>query len=156
MPRGWRGRSRRHDIPELVRAPAVGDLPPAKLQAGARYFGTTVSGDWRDRVVSRGLGARSTARISLSEEGLDVIRLAGSFRIPAGRLRGATHEQGLAGKGVPPQGLLVVTWQHGSYLLDTGFRLSVAKLEQGASAGTTEAHHVWVRSISKIAREHSG
>ena len=155
MWRGWGKRARRHDIPELVAAPTVSELPPAKLQAGARYFGTTVSGDWLDRVVARGLGSRSTARLSLSDEGLDVIRLAGSFRIPAEALRGARHDQGIAGKVVPPHGLLVVTWQHGDYLLDTGFRLSADKLEQGASAGTTTAHNLWVRSISKIAKEHS-
>ncbi len=144
MWRGWRRRSHRHDIPELVPAPAVADLPAARLQAGARYFGTTTSGDWLDRVVARGLGARSTARLSLSAEGLDVIRLAGSFRIPADALRGARHDQGIAGKVVPPHGLLVVTWQHGDYLLDTGFRLDGA-----------DAHSVWVRSVGKIVKEHA-
>ena len=151
MWRGWRKRATKHDIPALVPAPTVADLPPAKLQAGARYFGTTVSGDWLDRVVARGLGSRSTARLSLSQEGLDVIRLAGSFRIPADALRGARHDQGIAGKVVPPHGLLVVTWQHGDYLLDTGFRLSDVPTDKG----TTEAHNVWVRSISKIAKEHT-
>ena len=155
MWRGWKKRSTKHDIPELVPAPSVADLPSAKLQAGARYFGTTISGSWLDRVVARGLGARSTARLSLSVEGLDVIRLAGSFRIPADALRGARHDQGIAGKVVPPHGLLIVTWQHGDYLLDTGFRLTADKLDQGASAGTTDAHNIWVRSISKIAKEHS-
>jgi hypothetical protein len=146
---GWRRRSRKHDIPALVPAPAVADLPTAKLQAGARYFGTTVSGDWLDRVVARGLGARSSCRLSLSSEGLDVIRLAGSFRIPADALRGARHDQGIAGKVVPPHGLLVVTWQHGDLVLDTGFRLS------DPAATTTDEHNVWIRSISKIAKEHS-
>lgn len=155
MWRGWTRRSTKHDIPELVPAPPVADLPAAKLQAGARYFGTTISGDWLDRVVARGLGARSTARLSLSAEGLDVIRLAGSFRIPIDALRGARHDQGIAGKVVPPHGVLIVTWQHGDYLLDTGFRLNADKLDQGASARTTDAHNIWVRSISKIAKKHS-
>lgn len=152
---GWRKRGRKHDLPELVPAPPVAEIPQADLMAGARYFGTTVSGDWLDRVVARGLGTRSTARLSLSSEGLDVIRLAGSFRIPAEALRGARHDQGIAGKVVPPHGLLVVTWQHGDYVLDSGFRLNSAKLEQGASKDTTDEHNVWVRSISKLAKEHS-
>ncbi len=152
MWRGWKRRGRKHDIPELVTPPAVADLPSAKLSGGARYFGTTVSGDWLDRVVARGLGARSTARLSLSTEGLDVVRLAGSFRIPADSLRGARHDQGIAGKVVPPHGLLVVTWQHGEYLLDTGFRLTDQAV---ADKGVTEAHNEWIRSISKIAKEHS-
>jgi hypothetical protein len=147
---GWRKRARRHGLPPLVQAPPVADLPPARLQAGARYFGTTVSGSWLDRVVAHGLGARSSARISLSAEGLDVIRLAGSFRIPAEALRGARHDQGIAGKVVPPHGLLVVTWAHGDHLLDTGFRLTD---ENVAEKGTTEAHNQWIRALSKMARE---
>jgi hypothetical protein len=150
---GWKRRGRKHDLPELVPVPPVAELPPARLQAGARYFGTTVNGDWLDRVVARGLGARSTARLSLSDEGLDVVRLAGSFRIPCAALRGARHDRGIAGKVVPPHGLLVVTWQHGDYLLDTGFRLTTDKLDRGASAGTTDTHNLWIRSISKIVKE---
>lgn len=174
MWRGWKRRGRRHDLPPLVacpeeprheasrrEAPAVADLPEPRLQAGARYFGTTVSGDWLDRVVARGLGARGSCRLSLSGEGLDVIRLAGSFRIPASALRGARHDQGIAGKVVPPHGLLVVTWQHGDHLLDTGFRLTPVEGPGGDVVGTTSApdksvteiHNRWVRSISKMAKE---
>ena len=151
MWRGWRRRAGKHDLPPLVPAPAVAELPAARLQAGARYFGTTVAGDWLDRVVARGLGARSSCRLSLSAEGLDVIRLAGSFRVPAAALRGARHDQGLAGKVLPPHGLLVVTWQHGDHLLDTGFRLA----EVAAGGTTTATHDEWVRSIAKLAKENA-
>lgn len=142
MWRGWRRRAAKHDLPPLVETPAVADLPEPKLISGARYFGTTVSGDWLDRVVARGLGARSSCRLNLSDEGLDVIRLAGSFRIPPTALRGARRDQGIAGKVVPPSGVLVVTWQHGDLTLDTGFRLT-----------DPERHNDWVRSISKMAKE---
>ena len=151
MWRGWRRRGRKHDLPPLVPAPGVSHLPAASLQAGARYFGTTVSGDWLDRVVARGLGARSSCRLSLSGEGLDVVRLAGSFRIPASALRGARHDQGIAGKVVPPHGLLVVTWQHGDHLLDSGFRLTGSD----PATGTTATHDAWVRTISKMAKENA-
>jgi hypothetical protein len=155
MWRGWRRRARKHDLPPLPTAPPVSELPPAKLQAGARYFGTTVNGDWLDRVVARGLGARSSARLSLSTEGLDVVRLAGSFRIPVQALRGARHDQGIAGKVVPPHGILVVTWRHGDLLLDTGFRLEPPKpaKDGGPQPTVTELHNQWVRSISKMARD---
>ncbi len=162
MWRGWAKRSRRHALPELVPAPAADDLPAATLQAGARYFATTVSGEWLDRVVARGLGARSTARLALSAEGLDIIRPGGSFRIPAHALRGARHDQGIAGKVVPPHGLLVVTWEHGSYFLDTGFRLTelsgagAARAPSPPDRSVTEAHDVWVRMIADIAKEHTG
>ncbi len=144
MWRGWRRRGNRHELPALIEIPAVRDLPEAKLDAAARYFGTTVAGDWLDRVVARGLGSRSTCRIRLSSDGIDVVRVAGSFRITAAALRGARHDQGIAGKVVPPHGLLVVTWVHGDYTLDTGFRLTQA---------STDAHNQWVRSISKLARK---
>ena len=141
---GWRHRAKKHDLPPLVELPNVKDLPEAKLDAGARYFGTTVAGEWLDRVLAQGLGARSSCRIRLSDEGIDVVRMAGSFRIPTSALKGARHDQGLAGKVVPPHGLLVVTWTHGDYTLDTGFRLTEA---------STEAHNAWVRKISKLAKK---
>lgn len=139
---GWRRRGRKHDLPELVPAPAVADLPPAKLEAGGRYFATTVTGDWLDRVVAQGLGPRSMVRLRLSRDGIDVIRVGDSFRIKADALRGARHEQGIAGKVVPPHGILVVTWQHGDLVLDSGFRLE-----------DPEAHNEWIRSISKLVRD---
>ena len=144
MWRGWKRRAKKHDLAPLVEIPNVKDLPPAKLDSAARYFGTTVAGDWLDRVVAQGLGARSSCRIRLSDEGIDVVRMAGSFRIAATALRGARHDQGIAGKVVPPHGLLVVTWTHGDYTLDTGFRLTDA---------TTESHNEWVRKIGKIAKK---
>jgi hypothetical protein len=166
MWRGWRRRARKHDLPPLEPAPDRDDLPAAKLEAGGRYFGTTVSGDWLDRVVARGLGARSMVRLRLSPEGLDVLRVADSFRIPREALRGARHDQGIAGKVVPPHGVLVVTWQHGDLLLDSGFRLDPAGRgeEKDAAAATpktrrgsvTDSHDQWIRSISKLARHDDG
>ncbi len=153
MWRGWRGRATRHDLPPLVDIPAIDDLPTPKLQGGGRYFGTTIAGDWLDRVVARGLGARSTCRISLSGDGLDVVRLAGSFRITAAALRGARHDQGIAGKVVPPHGLLVVTWQHGDLTLDTGFRMT--EFDAKGSAKVSDEHTAWVRAISKMAKENA-
>jgi hypothetical protein len=152
MWRGWKGRSTKHDLPPLVPVPPVAELPEAKLVGGARYFGTTVAGDWLDRVVAHGLGARSTARLNLSAEGLDVVRLAGSFRIPAAALRGARHDQGIAGKVVPPHGVLVVTWQHGDLTLDTGFRLTEQAVQD---KGVTEAHNAWIRAIGKLTKENA-
>ncbi len=147
---GWRKRARKHDLPPLVPAPAVAELPAAKLEAGARYFGTTVSGDWLDRVVAQGLGPRSMVRLRLSTEGLDVIRVGGSFRIPVEALRGARQDQGIAGKVVPPQGVLVVTWKHGDLVLDSGFRLEPPPDRPRVS----DTHSDWIRSISKLVRDH--
>ena len=151
---GWKKREKRHDLPPLVPTPAVADLPEADLRSGARYFGTTVSGAWLDRVVARGLGARSTCRLALSRHGLDVIRMPGSFRIPAAALRGARRDRGIAGKVVPPHGVLVVTWQHGDFLLDTGFRLTEPDA-RGRPRRPADRHETWIRSINKIVEEHT-
>ena len=152
---GWRRRATKHDLPPLPAAPAESALPRPMLEADARYFGTTVAGDWLDRVVAHGLGARSSARLSLSAEGLDVLRPAGSFRIPTASLRAARHDQGIAGKVVPPHGLLVVTWQHGDRTLDSGFRLQPVHRRRESTAGTvTDAHNQWVSTITTLVGEH--
>lgn len=153
MLRGWRRRSRRHALPPLVPVPSEDQRPTAVLEAGARYFGTTVAGAWLDRVVARGLGTRSVCRLALSDEGLDVVRLGGApFRIPAQALRGARHERGIAGKVVPPHGLLVVTWQHGDLQLDSGVRLTEFGLS-GRSRSTGDEHEAWITAITAMTRE---
>jgi hypothetical protein len=139
MLRGWRRRARRHDLEPL--APPGSTEAPLQ-QADGRYFGTTVAGDWLDRVVARGLGTRSTARLVLSAEGLDVLRPGTSFRMPAAALEGARHDQGIAGKVVPPHGVLVVTWRHGDLRLDTGFRLR-----------DSGEHAAWVERLDTITKE---
>lgn len=120
MWRGWRRRARKHDLPALV---PVGAAQGAALTASGRYVGSTLEGQWLDRVVARGLGRRSGCRLVLAAGGLDVHRPRDAFRIPREALRGARLESGLAGKVVPPHGLLVVTWQQGDLVLDSGFRL---------------------------------
>ncbi len=146
MWRGWRRRALRHDLPPLVAVPEEAAGTGA-LEAEGRYFGTTVAGSWLDRVVTRGLGTRSGCRITLSADGLDVVRPADSFRVVRAALRGARHDQGIAGKVVPPHGLLVVTWAHGDLLLDSGFRVD--------APSTTEVHDTWVRSINRIVEENA-
>jgi hypothetical protein len=147
MWRGWQRRARRHELPPLVAVPARG-ADAADLETDARYFGTTVSGDWLDRVVARGLGSPSECRLVLSQEGLDVIRPSGAFRVPASALLAARHDQGIAGKVVPPHGLLVVTWVHGDLTLDTGFRVSDVGNAEG---GYAEVHDQWVLALSTLA-----
>src|SRR5680860_1128418 len=75
-------------VPELTQVPAMADLPKAKLQSPARYLGTVT--DTGEKVFSQTLSVQSSSRLSLSPEALDVVRVAGSFRIPAAALRGAT------------------------------------------------------------------
>ena len=87
MWRGWRRRAKKHDLPPLVPTPPVADLPEAKLVGGARYFGTTVSGDWLDRVVAHGLGARQ--RLPAEPVGRGPRRGPARRLVPHPRLRAA-------------------------------------------------------------------
>jgi hypothetical protein len=147
MWRGWKRRAGRHGLPPL--AEAAPETEHATLESDGRYFGTTVAGDWLDRVVARGLGSRSVCTLRLTSGGVDVIRPGGrsgsSFRIPLQALRGARHDQGIAGKVVPPHGLVVLTWQHGDTELDSGFRLD----------GATDSHNAWVDQVTTIVKENA-
>jgi hypothetical protein len=139
----------------LVPVPPVAELPEAKLQAAARYLGTL--DEQGSRVVGQSLAARSAARLSLSAEALDVVRIAGSFRIPAAALRGASTAERFDGK--PVRDLLLVRWVHDEHRWQTGFRLEPSKaLDRRDRRATTRPPDVgaWVRTISKMARSNEG
>lgn len=148
-------------MPPLVPLPPIPDLPPAKLQASARYLGTVTvptDGQPSERVIGQSLSAKSAARLSLSTEALDVVRIAGSFRIPVAALRGARLGEHFHGK--PVSELLVVRWEHEGVEWETGFRLDAARSVRDAAKaqlgkGKALAHpevNTWVRTISKLAR----
>jgi hypothetical protein len=148
-------RRREPKFAPLVPVPPVAELPEAKLQSAARYLGTL--DEQGARVVGQSLAARSAARLSLSAEALDVVRVAGSFRIPAASLRGASTAERFAGKPVPD--LLLVRWVHDERRWQTGFRLEPSKgLDRRDRRATTRPPDVgaWVRTISKMARSNEG
>jgi hypothetical protein len=147
-------------VPALVPIPPIAELPPAKMQASVRYLGTLDSAG--ERVIGQSLSAKSSARLSLSAEALDVVRIAGSFRIRHDALRGARSGDHFNGK--PVRDLLLIRWAHEGHAWETGFRMeaartvkAVAKEQRGkVTAGVTEPKvGEWVRTISKIARENS-
>jgi hypothetical protein len=139
-------RRREPRFPPLEAIPAMADLPPAKLQASVRYLGTL--DEQGERVVGQSLAARSAARLSLSAEALDVVRIAGSFRIPVASLAGAASSERFNGKVVPD--LLLVRWSHGEHCWETGFRMEPSKSVRNGSAAPEVG--AWVRTISKMAR----
>jgi len=137
-------------VPELRQVPAMADLPKAKLQSPARYLGTfTETGE---KVFSQSLSVQSSSRLNLSPEALDVVRVAGSFRIPAAALRGATTSGEFGGKQV--ESLLLVRWEHGEKQWRTGFRMDATKKRTSGPAAPDVAQ--WVRTISKMARTTAG
>ncbi|QIQ05773.1 hypothetical protein [Streptomyces liangshanensis] len=122
MRQGWKWRgSLQSDVPDLPTAPETPGEP--RLTLTGRYHGSTTAGQWLDRIVAHGLGTRSRVELTLTDAGLDVVRPgATDFFVPADRLREARLDKGIAGKVLAEGGLLIVTWQHGDRLIDSGFR----------------------------------
>jgi hypothetical protein len=139
MREGWKWRATlQGDLPELPGAPA--DPGPAKLTMTGRYHGSTTAGQWLDRIVAHGLGTRSRVELTLTDAGLDVVRPAATdFFVPARSLREARLDKGIAGKVLTEGGLLVVTWEHGGRLLDSGFRSDRAA-----------EHTAWAEAINSM------
>ncbi|MEV8568890.1 hypothetical protein AB0436_25470 [Streptomyces sp. NPDC051322] len=139
MREGWKWRGTlQSDLPELPGAPT--EPGTAGLSMSGRYHGSTTAGQWLDRIVAHGLGTRSRAEVTLTDAGLDVVRPgANDFFIPAAQLREARLDKGIAGKVLTEGGLLIVTWQHGDKLIDSGFRSDHAA-EQSA----------WVEAINSM------
>lgn len=140
MWRAWKKRARRQaDLPAPAQAPAEAGTPLLPELAG-RYFGSTVAGQWLNRIVAHGLGTRSAADLTLTEKGLRVDRpAAAGFFIPAGDLVEARFEKAVAGKVLPEGGLLVVTWKLGDTQLDSGFRSDHAA-----------EHDAWVDAVNRL------
>ncbi|WP_208754154.1 hypothetical protein [Streptomyces bauhiniae] len=145
MREGWKWRGTlQSDLPELPEVPD--DLGPEKLTLSGRYHGSTTAGQWLDRIVAHGLGSRSRAELTLTDEGLAVERPgATDFFIPAGALRGARLDKGIAGKVLTEGGLLVVTWAHGEKLIDSGFRSDHAA-----------EHTTWVDTLNQMTNHTEG
>lgn len=153
MWRGWRNRGlRQADVPPLhaVKSAASGAVSPVLREAEGRYWATTSAGAWMDRVVVHGLGVRSPCQLRLTAAGLEVLRGDLSFSVARADLLGARRDAGTAGKVVPPDGVLVVTWRHPGAgdpgqpqrTFDSGFRL--------AHAGE---HDAWVTAVRDLTQE---
>jgi hypothetical protein len=123
MWRGWRRRAARQaDLPPLYERPPVlsGDLIPP---VPGTYVSSTAAGAWLDRIVVRDLGVPSRAVVHVTGAGVAFDREgAADVFVPSAWLRGVRRDRAIAGKVVSEGGLVVVTWELGDRLLDTGFR----------------------------------
>ncbi|MGW2475590.1 PH-like domain-containing protein [Streptomyces sp. NPDC001665] len=141
MRQGWKWRGNlQSDLPAPAIAPE-GFADGEKLfTLSGRYHGSTTAGQWLDRIVAHGLGTRSRVELTLTAEGLDVVRPgAADFFVPAADLRGARTEKALAGKVLPEGGLLVITWALGDRLIDSGFR-----------SDHSAEHPAWVDAVNHL------
>lgn len=120
---GWRNRARRQAyLPALPAKPDELGAPLLPSTTGV-YVGTTTAGDWQDRIVAHGLGARAAVDVTLYERGLSL----GELWLPAESLVDARTDRALAGKVMGPKrndtaGLLVFRWKSGDQELDSGVR----------------------------------
>ncbi|PPK63902.1 transporter [Actinokineospora auranticolor] len=129
---GYRNRARRQAkvLPALPTAPE--DLL-ASVRSGAAetvlppstgvYASTVTGASWQDRVAVGDVGFRADATAHLLADGLLFDRTGATpVWIPAGSVRAARTEAGIAGKVMGRDGLLVVRWAVGEQEFDTGFR----------------------------------
>ena len=144
MRQGWQWRkTQQSGLAPLPVAPTRTSEPILELEG--KYVGTTTAGNWLDRIVAHHLGMRSLVELTLSAEGLTVVRPASTnFFVPVAALRGARTDRAMAGKVMPEGGLLVVTWAHDGQELDTGFR-----------ADHPDEHESWVTAIELLMRAHT-
>ncbi|MFD0343278.1 hypothetical protein ACFVH0_32125 [Streptomyces sp. NPDC127117] len=141
MRQGWKWRgSLQSDLPELATTPEGYADGEKLLTLSGRYHASTTAGQWLDRIVAHGLGTRSRVELTLTEQGLDVVRPgAADFFVPAAALREARLDKGIAGKVLPEGGLLIITWAHGDKLIDSGFR-----------SDRSAEHPAWVEAIDQL------
>lgn len=134
MRRGWRNRARRQSYLPPLPEPPASPGPPLLPPVAGLYVGTTTAGDWQDRIVAGGIGARSRMQLSLYEEGLLVDRTG------ARALLDARPGRAMAGTVLGVDGLLVVRWRLGEHELDTGLR-----------ADDRDHHPEWITAIRALA-----
>ncbi|MEU2023426.1 hypothetical protein ABZ565_14835 [Streptomyces sp. NPDC016469] len=141
MRQGWKWRGNlQSDLPVPATAPEGIADGEQLLTLSGRYHASTTAGQWLDRIVAHGLGTRSRVELTLTAQGLDVVRPgAADFFVPAADLRGARTERALAGKVLPEGGLLVITWALGDRLIDSGFR-----------SDHSAEHPAWVDAVNHL------
>ena len=128
MRSGWLRRARaQSDIAEPQLPPDV--LADAVTEpVGGVFLGSTHHGDWLDRIVVHDLGVRSRATAEVGPAGVALRREgARDVYIPVACVRGTGMARGIAGKAYERDGVLIITWDLGGRLVDTGFRADVAE-----------------------------
>ena len=123
MLKGWRSRQRRQgDLPAPPEPPFEQGEPLLPATAGL-FVGTTVAGDWLDRVAVHDLGHRAAGWLVVATDGVHVEREGlPDLYLPYAVLERATTGDALAGKDVGKDGMLLLTWRLGPRRLTSGFR----------------------------------
>jgi hypothetical protein len=122
MLRGWKHRAKRQ-LALLGELPSMPDLLSSAIVAPTRglYVGSTLAGNWLERIAAGDLGFRSKAVLTRYPEGILLERSGATpIWIPENAIAGIRAERALAGKVA---GILAIRWRLPSGTeIDTGFR----------------------------------
>ncbi|MGO3327093.1 PH-like domain-containing protein [Gordonia sp. (in: high G+C Gram-positive bacteria)] len=140
--RGWRNRGRRQ-------ADAVGEFPatPDDLGAPVRgphtglYVGSTLAPSWQNRIAVGDKGDRASAELTEYPNGLLITRHGASeIWIPRESLIAVRTENGLAGKVMSRDGVLVIRWT-----LPTG-----VEIDSGLRGDDKTTYPEWVEAYAEL------
>jgi hypothetical protein len=121
MRRGWRARARRQAHLPAPDTSLATTSATALLQVPGRFVGTSMHGDWLDRVVVHDLGVPSPAVVVVHPAGIEFRRTGAlDVAIPIGAIEAVSLDTAVGGDVV--DGALIITWRLGEHRLDTGFR----------------------------------
>ncbi|WP_129668223.1 hypothetical protein [Phytoactinopolyspora endophytica] len=109
-------RRRKSDLPDSRDETTLGPVDTV-------YAGTTMAGDWMERVLAHGLGRRSSASVTITPQGILLERgPEPSFVIPGESVRAVRTDRAGAGRAVRRAEYVIITWEHGEVVLDTSLR----------------------------------
>ena len=140
--RGWHNRGRRQ-------ADLVGDFPatPADLGEPVRgphtglYVGSTLAPSWQNRVAVGDKGDRASAELTEYRDGLLITRHGASeIWIPRESLIAVRTENGLAGKAMSRDGVLVIRWR-----LPSG-----TEIDSGLRGDDKTTYPAWVEAYAEL------
>lgn len=120
MRKGWLARAQRQShIPAPLMQ--VGDSSSVLLQVPGRFVGTSIHGDWLDRVVVHDLGVPSKCTLQVHSAGVQMRRVgARDVAIPRADIVDVALADAVGADVV--NNSIVITWRLGPVTIDSGFR----------------------------------
>jgi hypothetical protein len=123
MRRGWKNKAKRQAaIPAPAPIPASDAVALVDSVEGS-YLASTSADQWLDRIVVHSLGVPSKALVTVRSDGIACEREGEpDFFIATSDIAAIRLDRGIAGEVYEAGSVLIVTWQLGDVLLDSGFR----------------------------------
>ena len=140
--RGWRHRGDRQ-------ADLIGDMPATPAELGepltgpdtGLYVGSTMAPSWQDRVAVRDIGDRAATVYTRYAAGILLARQGASdIWIPAESIAAVRTENGLAGKVMSRDGVLVIRWT-----LPTG-----TQIDSGIRGDDKTVYPEWTQAYAQV------